>query len=169
MSDNQNLIKIFQYALNQEETGKNFFQASLQRMGWGAALEAFALLIKEEENHILFIKEILKSLEHGALDQLHIVKNQEMGKTNFFDERARSEFLQERLYESMVPDITVFNVAWLIEKDLSEFYDRMAQQTEGKSKEALTMLAEWERGHERFFREYRDALTAIYAKLSWGG
>ena len=27
---------------------------------------------------------------------------------------------------SMVPDVTVFNTAWLIEKDISEFYARMA-------------------------------------------
>jgi len=28
MTSNQNLIKIFEYALNQEETGKSFFQTS---------------------------------------------------------------------------------------------------------------------------------------------
>ena len=169
MSDNQNLIKIFEYALNQEETGKSFFQTSLQRMGWGAAIDAFTGLIHEEEQHISFIKKILHSLKRGNTDQLEIVGNFKIETSHFFDERARSEFLQENLYESMVPDITVFNVAWLIEKDLSEFYDKMAQQTEGKAKEALTMLAEWERGHERFFKEYRDKLTEIYSKLPWGG
>jgi rubrerythrin len=69
----------------------------------------------------------------------------------------------------MVPDITVFSVAWLIEKDLTEFYERMANQTEGKPREALLMLAHWERGHERFFREYRDKLTEIYSKMPWAG
>ena len=169
MSDNQNLIKIFQYALNQEETGKNFFQTSLQRMAWGAAVEAFARLIKEEENHILLIKEILKSLERGALDQLHIVKNQEMEKTNFFDERARSEFLEQCIRESMVPDVTVFNTAWLIEKDLSEFYARMSEKIEGKPGEALKMLARWEQDHEKFFRQFRDELTDTYSRMPWGG
>jgi hypothetical protein len=33
MSSHENLIKIFEYALQQEETGKSFFQNSLQRMG----------------------------------------------------------------------------------------------------------------------------------------
>ena len=169
MSDNQNLIKIFEYALNQEETGKSFFLTSLQRMGWGAAVEAFTQLIKEEEKHIFFIKKVLEGLKEGNLGKLQIQKDQEMEMTNFFDKRARSEFLQDRLYESMVPDITVFNVAWLIEKDLSEFYDKMAKQTDGQAKEALEMLTEWEKGHERFFSEYRDKLTDIYSKLSWGG
>jgi rubrerythrin len=169
MANNQNLIKIFEYALNQEETGKSFFQASLQRIAWGAAVDAFTQLIKEEEHHIVFIKEILDTLKRGSLNQLQILKNHEIETTNFFDERAKSEFLQERLYESMVPDITVFSIAWLIEKDLREFYEKMANQTEGKAKEALAMLAAWERGHERFFREYRDKLTEIYGQLPWGG
>ncbi len=169
MPADQNLIKIFEYALNQEETGKSFFQTSLRRMGWGAALTAFNQLIKEEERHILFIKEILDGLKRGSPDQLQIEKDYDAQPTDFFDERAKSEFLQQLLYESMVPDITVFSIAWLIEKDLSEFYEKMANQTEGKAKEALTMLAAWERGHERFFREYREKLTEIYSKMPWGG
>ena len=69
----------------------------------------------------------------------------------------------------MVPDVTVFSMAWLIEKDLSEFYEKMAGRTEGKAKEALSMLAGWERGHELFFREYREKLTKIYDTMPWGG
>jgi len=60
MSANENLIKIFEYARQQEETGKSFFQDSLHRMGVGAAISAFKRLIQEEEHHILFIKNILE-------------------------------------------------------------------------------------------------------------
>ena len=69
----------------------------------------------------------------------------------------------------MIPDVTVFNTAWLIEKDLSEFYAKMAQNTEGKAKEAFTMLSDWEKEHETFFKEYRDKLSETYAKMPWGG
>ena len=68
MSSHENLIKIFQYALQQEETGKSFLRDSLQRMGMGAAISAFKRLIQEEEHHILLIKRILggsKSWESG--------------------------------------------------------------------------------------------------------
>ena len=41
MEKNQNLIKIFEYALNQEKTGMSFFETSLERMGVGAAVTAF--------------------------------------------------------------------------------------------------------------------------------
>jgi len=169
MATNQNLIKIFEYALNQEETGKSFFQTSLKRMGWGASLSAFNQLIKEEEHHIIFIKKILDELKKGTSDELRIVKDYSVETTNFFDERAKSEFLQQLLYETMVPDVTVFNVAWLIEKDLSEFYGKMAGQTGGAASEAFKMLSDWERGHERFFREFRDKATEVYKNLCLGG
>jgi len=169
MGTNPHLIKIFEYALNQEETGKSFFQTSLERMGWGAAIAAFKQLIREEEYHIAFIKIILEDLKQGNADPGSIGGEVEFKPTHFFDERAKSEFLRECLEGSMVPDVTVFNTAWLIEKDLSEFYEKMANQTTGKAKEALTMLSQWEKGHELFFREFRDKLTEVYSKMPWGG
>ena len=69
----------------------------------------------------------------------------------------------------MTPDVTVFNTAWLIEKDLSEFYARMAANTTGAASHALEMLSAWEKEHEKFFRQYRDKLSQVYAQMPWGG
>lgn len=162
------LVKIFEYALNQEETGKSFFEISIKRMGIGAAVSAFRRLIEEEEKHILFINKILEDLRKG--NEPDIAKNdRNMEDTNFFDERAKSEFLEQCLEGSMVPDVTVFNTAWLIEKDLSEFYETMANQTEGEAKNALSMLSQWEKAHENFFKDFRDKLSKVYADMPWGG
>ena len=169
MTTNEKLNKIFEYALNQEETGKAFFEHSLQRMGMGAAVSAFKQLIAEEEKHIDFIKQILKDLKEGKEINPSEMKEIVLKPTNYFDARAKSEFLQKCIEGSMIPDVTVFNTAWLIEKDLSDFYESMAQKTEGKAKEAFTMLSEWEKGHEAFFKEYRDTLSETYAKMPWGG
>jgi len=169
MSIDQNLIRIFEYALQQEETGKSFFQNSLQRMGWGAAVSAFKQLIKEEEQHIHFIEGILSNLKQGRSVDLPNEKDMLLEPTNYFDERARSEFLQQCLESSIVPEVTIFNTAWLIEKDLSEFYQKMADQAQGKAKESLQMLSNWEKQHEKFFREYRDKFHDVYAKMPWGG
>jgi len=165
----QNLISIFEYALNQEETGKRFFQASLERMGYGAAVSAFKRVIEEEEHHILFINNVLSGLKQGGPDQIQFETEIALPRINFFDERSTAEFSQQVLLESMVPDVTVFSMACLIEKDLSEFYEKMAGRTKGRAKEALSMLAGWERAHERFFREYREKLTKIYDTMPWGG
>jgi rubrerythrin len=169
MPKNENLIKIFGYALSQEETGKAFFEHSLQRMGMGAAISAFKRLIEEERKHIEFINQILKDLKEGEEINPSKIKEIVLEPTNYFDARAKSEFLQRCIEGSMVPDVTVFNTAWLIERDLSEFYANMAKNTEGKAKEAFTMLSEWEKVHEEFFREYRDKLSETYARMPWGG
>ena len=169
MATSENLIKIFEYALNQEKTGKAFFEHSLERMGVGAAISAFNRLIEEEERHIVFISQILKDLKSGKEINPSRIQESFIEPTDYFDARAKSEFLQQCIEGSMIPDVTVFNTAWLIEKDLSEFYEAMAGNTEGTAKEALTMLANWEKEHEKFFREYRDKLSETYSRMPWGG
>jgi rubrerythrin len=169
MSLNEKVVKIFEYALNQEKTGMSFFQHSLKRLAVGAAVTAFEKLIQEEQKHIDFITRIIKDLKADREIELSNMKDLIMEPTNYFDDRARAEFLEQCVEGSMMPDVTVFNTAWLIEKDLSDYYAKMAEQTQGKAKQALTMLSNWEKEHERFFREYRDKLSDVYANMPWGG
>ncbi len=169
MSESAGLLRIFEYALNQEETGKKFFQDSLARLNIGSAVTAFERLIQEEQKHIDFLQRLIGHIKAGGTLGRSEVAAVTLEPVDFFDARAKAEFLQRCLEGSMVPDVTVFNVAWLIEKDLSDFYQRMAQQTEGEARLALSMLADWEAGHEKFFRQFRDALTETYARMPWGG
>jgi rubrerythrin len=169
MDNNQNLIKIFEYALNQEKTGMSFFETSLERLGVGAAVTAFKQIVEEEKRHIVFIEAILEKLRSDQAVDLPSLEKEVLEPTNYFDDRSRSEFLEKCLYESMIPDVTVFNTAWLIEKDLSEFYERMAGKVDGPASNALKMLAAWEKAHEKFFKEFRDKLTDTYAQMPWGG
>ena len=163
------LEKIFEYALNQEKTGMSFFENSIERMGIGAAATALKKLVEEEKKHIIFIKGILDDLKRGTDIDLTIAEDPDLMPTNYFDQRARSEFLEQCLHGSMVPDVTIFNTAWLIEKDLSEFYSTMSEKTSGSASKALSMLSKWEKEHEKFFREYRDKLSEVYSQMPWGG
>ncbi len=169
MNADQHLIKVFEYALNQEKTGMNFFSNALSIMGVGEAITAFKILIAEEKKHIEFIQNILSDVTRKGEVEVSTIQAVTMDQTNFFSTRSESQFLQECVQGSMVPDITVFNTAWLIEKDLSEFYDRMAKKYQGKVRESLQMLADWEKGHERYFRAYRDRLSQLYSDMPWGG
>jgi len=94
MSKNENLIKIFEYALNQEETGKAFFEHSLERMGMGAAISAFKRLIEEEQRHILFINQILKDLKAGEEIKPTEIREMVLEPTDYFDAREKTEFLR---------------------------------------------------------------------------
>jgi rubrerythrin len=169
MAQQESLVKVYEFALNQEYTGKTFFETSLKHLSVGAAVEAFKKLIEEEEKHIQFINSILQKLKRGEELNVDALLDTSLQPTDFFRKRADSQFLSESIYSSMVPDITVFNTAWLIEKDISEFYARMADKASGEVRRAFSMLSAWEKTHEEFFRAYRDKLQEIYANLPWGG
>ncbi len=169
METNANLVKIFEYALNQEKTGMSFFQTSLERMGVGAAVSAFQRLIAEEQRHIDFISSIIRDLKSGQEIGIGDLAPETIAPTNYFDERSKKEFLEECVQGSMVPDVTIFNTAWLIERDLSEFYANMSEKTTGRASKALSMLSAWEKEHEKFFKEYRDKLSEVYSRMPWGG
>ena len=170
VQESNRLIPIFEYALNQERTGLAFFQGSIVRLGDSAAVSAFKRLVEEENSHIKFISGILTDLRSGGKVSPAIIEQFVSAPANFFEERARTELLERSLEGSMVPDMTVFNTAWLIEKDIAEFYSRMADKSEAsESKKAFEMLAAWEKTHERLFRDFRDRLFQEYSNMPWGG
>jgi rubrerythrin len=165
MAKNKNLIRIFEYALNQEKAGQGFFENSLKNMGTGAAKNAFKRLAQEEEKHIEIISRILKGLKDGAELEFSHVEDVKLEKGDFFDKKARKAFLRACEKGSNLPDLCAFNVAWLMEKDISDYYSRMAEQARGEAKKAFLMLAQWEEGHATFFKEFKDKLNEIYSKV----
>jgi rubrerythrin len=94
---------------------------------------------------------------------------QAMQKEGFFSQRAMSESIDQSVNEAMVADLPVLRMAYLIERDFAEFYEMSANQAEGDAKEVLSMLAAWERGHERLFKIFYDKAFEEYAQMPWGG
>ena len=170
METREKLLKIFRYALNQEKTGLSFFQTSLDRLETAAAVTAFKKLIDEEKKHILFIGNLINDLEEGGEVRADSLQSVAIPPSDFFDERAKSDFLEQCMQRSEFPDVTVFNTALLIERDLHQFYGNMAEMIEeSMPRNAFKMLADWEKGHERFFQKIRDELMKEYEAMPWNG
>ncbi len=161
-----NLRRIYEYALQREREGKNFFQSNARRMSHAAAAAIFVRLAEEEQKHIDFIESLLNSLESGeSVVQDSLGLEQE----NRFSRRAESEMLDQTVIESMIPDVAILRMAYLIERDFAEFYEGSAEKTEGEAQAALRALARWERGHERLFKDLHDRVFQEYAEMPWGG
>ncbi|MEA3376631.1 MAG: ferritin family protein [Chloroflexota bacterium] len=158
--------KIYEYALQREHEGKRFFEDNADRMQHAAVESAFRRLALEEQRHIDFIERLLEGLAEGKTPQAADVQLEEEG---FFSQRAVSEMLDQTVMESMVPDLSVLRMAYLIERDFVEFYQSAAEQAEGEARKALEMLANWERDHERFFKQLHDSAFEVYAEMPWGG
>jgi rubrerythrin len=159
--------KIYTYALQREREGKRFFEQNAERLSHAAAAGAFRRLAAEEQRHIEFIQGLLDALDRG--DPADAVVGIELDKEGFFSQRAVSELLDQTVLEAMVPDLPVLRTAYLIERDFVEFYTMAATKAEGEAKRVLEMLAQWERGHEAFFKQIHDRAFEEYAQMPWGG
>jgi rubrerythrin len=161
-----NVRRVYEYALQREHEGKHFFESNAGRMSHAAAAGIFERLAGEEQKHIEFIESLLRSLDGGE------TQNQppaEMEPGDRFAKRAEAEMLDQTIIESMVPDVSILRMAYLIERDFAEFYEMAAARTEGEAKTALTALSRWERGHERLFKDLHDRVFEEYAGMPWGG
>jgi hypothetical protein len=159
--------KVYEYALNREYEGKRFFEENAGRLTQAAAINAFRQLAGEEQKHIDFIQSQISYLDKGEVGNLDYgVKLEQAG---FFSQRAQSEIIDQTVAEAMVPDLPVLRMAFLIERDFAEFYESAAAQVDGEGKQVLTMLSNWERGHERLFKHFYDRAFEEYSKMPWGG
>ena len=160
--------KVYEYALQREHEGMNFFAQNAKRFGHAAVTGAFEKLADEERKHIQFIQGLLDGLEKGEVTGIE--RGMDLDREGFFSQRAESELLDQGIIEAMVPDLTVLRVAYLIERDFAEFYEMAADRVEDEvARKSLHMLAKWERGHERLFKRMHDEAFEEYAGMPWGG
>jgi len=159
--------KIYEYALQREHEGKRFFEQNADRLGSAAAVGAFKQLAAEEQKHIEFIEDQIAAIGKKAVSSLEL--GAAMEKEGFFSQRAASEDIETTVAEAMVADLPVLRMAYLIERDFSEFYEMAAGKTEGEAQKVLQMLARWERTHEMLFKKMHDKAFEEYAQMPWGG
>ena len=159
--------KIYEYALQREYEGKNFFEENAKRLSHASAVEVFKLLAGEEQKHIHFIQQQLDLLENA--ESSPDTGKPELEDSSYFMKRATSEFIEQTTSEAMVPDLPVFRMAYLIERDFAEFYESAASQAIGDAKKVLETLAYWERKHESLFKELHDKAFEEYSGMPWGG
>ena len=159
-----NITKILQYALEREYEGKRFFIDNATRLQNAAARGAFLTIAAEEQKHIDFILAQLSAQQNPAPAEPF-----NLPAPGFLEARAEDESIQQKVDESMVSDLPVLRMAYLIERDFAEFYTNAAAKTEGDAHKVLDMLARWESGHERLFKTMHDRAFEQYAGMPWGG
>lgn len=158
------ITKILEYALEREYEGKRFFVENAGRLQNAAAAGAFKAIAAEEQKHIDFIAAQLAAQNAGVSADMP-----ELPAAGFFADRAVNENIEQSVAESMVADLPVLRMAYLIERDFAEFYAMAASKTEGEAHMVLEMLAHWETGHERLFKHLHDKAFELYSGMPWGG
>ncbi|MDY0059601.1 MAG: ferritin family protein [Myxococcota bacterium] len=158
--------KVLSYALDREREGQAFFSRHAQQAQHAAVVGVFQRLAQEEQAHVRYVEGLLAALDG---DGAAVPEPAFLADSSFFSERAASEMIEQTTIEAMVPDLPVLRLAFLIERDLAEFYAAQAAQAEGETRVALERLAAWEREHETLFRSLHDRIFAEYSGMPWGG
>ena len=159
-----NVQKVYEYALQREKEGYQFFKSNAEKSAHGAVAAVFQKLADEELKHIEYINGLLKGSDDIVAKSVAALEGDD-----WFESKAQNELLDQTLIESMIPDVAVLRTAYLIERDLSEFYENAAAKASGEARKALARLAKWERGHEAFFQELHDKVFEEYTQMPWGG
>jgi rubrerythrin len=158
--------KVLDYALDREREGYAFFGGHAATAKHAAVAGVFQKLAEEELAHIHYIESLIVGLSGGVPAVSPAFEDQDR---RFFSDRAVSEMIEQTTSEAMVPDLPVLRMAFLIERDLAEFYENLAPQATGPAHDALVKLAGWERVHEKLFKSLHDRIFAEYANMPWGG
>jgi len=159
--------KIYEYALQREYEGKRFFETNASRMSHATAVAVFKQLAAEEQKHIEFVQAQINAMDSGKTAD--VAFGQELNRSGVFSQRAAAEFIDQSILEAMVPDLAILRMAYLIERDFTEFYEQAAQKAEGEVRVVLETLATWERRHAALFKQMHDQAFNDYAHMPWGG
>jgi rubrerythrin len=159
--------KIYEYALAREKDGKRFYETNAERLSHAAAVGAFRQLAIEEQKHVEFVESQLAILDDEQ--KAHSGPELAMEIARFFSQRASLASIDQTISESMLPDLPILRMAYLIERDFAEFYELAAERSSGDAQQVLLQLSRWERAHERYFKDWHDKVFEEYAKMPWGG
>ncbi|MFP4462076.1 MAG: ferritin family protein [Thermotogota bacterium] len=146
------IVAILKYALAREEDGRSFYLEQIDKVKDKQVKETFQYLAEMEGEHVDYISLLIEKAEKGEkITKTDILPDEE----HFFTSRKETELPAGR-HAEMASDISVMRMAFLIEHDFMEFYQKAAEKIDDEGgKYVLNQLSQWEKGH-------RDMIQRIY-------
>lgn len=154
------LKQILELALNFEKSGQEFYRSNRYNIKQVLAKDTFGYLMEMESAHVAFIEKLISQTEEGS-ELTYESKDEGAGK---FEERLKSQALSEKSYSSDLADLSILRMAYLIEKDFVEYYEKASKEVENEeAKNLFVVLRDWEKDHVELVR---TLMEKIYEKHS---
>lgn len=151
------IIGILKYALAKEKEGEKFYKEKAESVFTPEVKEVLEGLEEMEKGHVEYIESLIEALIKGA-EFTHY----ELANTEIFKKREALE-LKGISIDNVAGDLSVLRMAYLIENDFAEFYEKSARNTEKiEIKEILQKLSKWETEHRKMIQEIYDVLSKEY-------
>jgi len=133
-----------------EIQGYEFYNSKKNGVKNSVARETFEFLANMENEHTKYIRNMRKSLE----EDLPILEVPGDTTNDFFENRLKSQKLDEVPKESDMADLSILRMALLIEKDFVNYYSKAVENTKDeKLKTMFELLEKWERGHVKLIED----------------
>lgn len=150
----ESMYDVLKLAEQFEIEGFKFYRTKRDEVKNKSVADIFDYLAQMEKEHTEFIRRLRKSLEEGS--EIESLPQQ---STTYYKSRYEGQKISETSQEDDIADLSVLRMAYLIEKDFMEFYEKAAQkEIDERVKKLLLVLRDWEEGHKRIIEEEIKAI-----------
>ncbi|MDF1553016.1 MAG: ferritin family protein [Deferrisomatales bacterium] len=137
-------LDAFQQAIKMERDGKLFYEQSAGRAESKLAKKVFAELVKAEEQHIVKLTQIFKSLESSCeWPDIDLTRGSAANATNIFSNALKT--IEERVKGSTT-DIQALKMASEFENNGIKYYQTLSEETDDSFLKKFFMLLVTEEG-----------------------
>lgn len=162
-------VKVLELAMEMELNGQEFLEKNADKCQNLQSQTLFEKISKVESDHYNYLKKLISKYNGEKLSDKDLELPEALAD-HFFEQKKENENLEQNLEQSMIPDMNILRMAYLIKEDFSQFYLDMAKNIEDDElKPILESFSNWEQQHAKLFKKEYDRLMGLYMNLSWGG
>jgi rubrerythrin len=144
-----NIQDVLKLAQKMELKGMEFYDEQRGRVKLPLLRELFGHLSDMEKGHAAYLGKQLENLAKGrALDSLP----EDMEADRYRDIMAKQK-IETATLDADLGDYSIMRMAYLIEKDFAEFYEKSAAESGGEERALFRKLADWEKEHARMMKD----------------
>ena len=144
-----NLEDVLKLAHRMELQGMEFYDEQKDKVKLQLLRELFAFLSEMERGHAAYLEKQLENMVAGkSLDALP--DDVEMDRYRDIMEKQKVE---PASLKTDLGDYSIMRMAYLIEKDFAQFYDKSADESDGEIRDLFIGLAEWEKEHAKMMKD----------------
>jgi rubrerythrin len=148
-----NTTDILKLAYTMELQGQEFYKSKIESVGSPRLKRTFEYLSEMEKEHAEYIQKQIDNITKGKP-----VEKLPDTEEDMFNKVFKQEGMEEGKLDTDLGDYSIIRMAYLIEKDFTEYYNNAAKNHEGELKDMFNTLKKWEQGHTDMMREHMSNL-----------
>jgi len=154
------ILRSCEYALQLERESRDYYTENAARLSHASVASVYKGLADEADKHIKFIKGVLKAERSGSLERFPRVAVDAEASLSW---RALAETMNDDVVQDLEKDVAILRLGFILQSDLTKYYEATAEKLEGNEKEAFSRLASWSHELTETLHQIYDRVFELYA------